>query len=58
MMLADYHRARCASGFAAYMALQRALLGRWLARGGTEQSWCLRLAPVFRERYGSLLGDG
>jgi hypothetical protein len=55
MLLAEYYLARNDSGFAAYMALQRALLLRWLARGGTEQSWCDRLAPRFRERYAGTL---
>jgi hypothetical protein len=55
MLLAEYYLARNDSGFAAYMALQRALLTRWLARGGTEQSWCDRMAPRFQERYGARL---
>lgn len=55
-MLGDMYLARCGSGFQAYMALQRALVNRWVARGGTEQSWCDRLAPVFRTRYAELVG--
>jgi hypothetical protein len=55
MGLADYYLARCGSGYAAYMTLQRALLSRWVARGGTEESWCTRLAPAFRARYGGLV---
>ena len=55
-MLGDIYLARCGNGFEAYMALQRALVSRWLARGGTEQSWCERLAPVFRARYAGLIG--
>lgn len=54
-MLGELYLARCDSGFEAYMALQRALVKRWLARGGTEQSWCERLAPVFRLRYAALM---
>lgn len=53
-VLGDLYLARCGSGFAAYMALQRALITRWVARGGTEQSWCERMAPLFRRRYGWL----
>jgi hypothetical protein len=53
-MLEDIYLARFSTGFEAYMALQRALLVRWIARGGTEQSWCDRLAPLFRKRYGRL----
>ena len=53
-MLADLYLARCGSGFEAYMALQRALITRWIARGGTEESWCVRLAPAFRARYAGL----
>ncbi|HUF50879.1 MAG TPA: hypothetical protein VMN60_08610 [Longimicrobiales bacterium] len=54
-MLGELYLARCDSGFEAYMALQRALVKRWLARGGTEQSWCERLAPVFQLRYAALM---
>jgi hypothetical protein len=57
MMLAEIHMARSGSGFAAYMALQRALLARWVARGGTEAGWCERIAPLYRQRYGALLCD-
>ena len=53
-MLGDIYLARFGTGFEAYMALQRALLVRWIARGGTEQSWCDRLAPLFRKRYARL----
>lgn len=38
-----------------YMALQRSLLQRFLAQGGTEEEFCRRLAPVFRRRYGARL---
>ncbi|CAN5817524.1 hypothetical protein BH23GEM9_BH23GEM9_15470 [soil metagenome] len=55
MVLADHYLGRCGSGYVAYMTLQRALLSRWIARGGTEESWCLRMAPVFRARYGELV---
>lgn len=54
-MLADVYIARYGSGFEAYMALQSALLQRHLARGGTIQSWCERIAPAFRRRYASLI---
>ena len=57
-MLGELYLARCGSGFAAYMALQRALVSHWLARGGTEQSWCERIAPVFRSRYMGLIVGG
>ena len=50
-MLGDIYLARSSSGFEAYMALQRALIVRWVARGGTEESWCARMAPLFRRRY-------
>jgi hypothetical protein len=58
MVLGEQYRARCGTGFDAYMALQRALLARWLARGGTEESWCARIAPLFRARYGVLMQEG
>lgn len=55
MILAIEYRARHASGFGAYMALQAALLRRHIARGGSVQSWCARLAPAFQQRYGAEL---
>jgi hypothetical protein len=56
--LGDIYRARCGSGFDAYMTLQCALLTRWLARGGTVDGWCDRIAPLFRLRYGGLVEGG
>jgi hypothetical protein len=58
LLLADYYRARSGSGFGAYMRLQQALLTRWVARGGTEEAWCERMAPRFRLRYGGLIDTG
>ena len=55
-VLAEIYLARSGSGFEAYMALQRALIARWVARGGTEQSWCERIAPLYRRRYEMLVG--
>jgi hypothetical protein len=43
--------------FAAYAALQAALMQRFLARGGTTEEFCLRLAPAFRQRYAPILLD-
>jgi hypothetical protein len=57
MVLLDRIRRDCESPFEAYMALQRRLLARWLARGGTEEAWCVRLAPAFHARYGALLEE-
>jgi hypothetical protein len=54
-MLAELYRARFGTGFEAYMALQRALITRWVARGGTVESWCRVMAPLFRRRYGVLV---
>jgi hypothetical protein len=51
VILAQKYLARHATPFAAYMALQRALLLHYLSRGGTEESWCERIAPRFRQRY-------
>jgi DNA-binding transcriptional MocR family regulator len=58
LVLAEYYRARSSSGFGAYMQLQQALLARWLARGGTTETWCERMAPAFRARYGRLADEG
>ena len=44
--------------FAAYTALQCALMRRYLARGGTQEEFCTRLAPVFHRRYAALLLEG
>lgn len=51
MTLADEYLTRYGCGFDAYMALQRALMLRHFSRGGTNESWCARFAPVFRRRY-------
>jgi hypothetical protein len=55
MILAAQYRAKHGSGFAAYMALQAVLLKHYVARGGTVQGWCTKLAPAFQQRYASLL---
>jgi hypothetical protein len=41
--------------FAAYVALEVALMRRFVATGGTEEEFCRRLAPAFARRYGFLL---
>jgi hypothetical protein len=41
--------------FAAYAGLQCALMKRFIARGGTAEEFCARLAPVFHRRYAPLL---
>lgn len=51
MLLAQKYLARYDTPFAAYMALQRALLVHYLSRGGTEERWCQAIAPIFRRRY-------
>lgn len=51
MILAQKYLARYDTPFAAYMALQRALLLHYLSRGGTEEKWCTEIAPIFRRRY-------
>lgn len=55
MLLAQKYLARYSTPFAAYMALQRALLLHYLTRGGTEERWCADMAPRFHERYKELL---
>jgi hypothetical protein len=40
---------------AAYLTLQRALMRRFIARGGTPEEFCTRIAPAFRRKYGALL---
>ena len=46
------------SSYAAYTALQCALMRRYLAQGGTAEDFCIRLAPVFHRRYAPVLLDG
>jgi hypothetical protein len=55
LVLADAYLARHTSPFEAYMALQCALLARFIRRGGTSAEWCDRLAPAFRRRYAPIL---
>lgn len=46
------------TGYAAYLALQAALMRRHLARGGTLEDFCARLAPIFHRRFGPALLGG
>ncbi|MGH7128382.1 MAG: hypothetical protein ACREIV_07420 [Planctomycetaceae bacterium] len=56
-LLASSYRAKHQTGFAAYMALQAALMRHYVRRGGTVQHWCACMAPIFHERYAQeLLG--
>ena len=55
MILAQKYLARYETPFAAYMALQRALMMLYLSRGGTEREWCERIAPHFHRRYERML---
>jgi hypothetical protein len=57
MEIATRYLARSPSRFQAYLALQAALMTRYLARGGSEEEFCLRLAPAFRRRWSHLLRD-
>jgi hypothetical protein len=43
---------RYSSPLAGYLALQCALMRRFIARGGTDEEFCTRLAPVYRRRFG------
>lgn len=53
------HMAKQPTALAAYLALQSALMRRFLARGGTVEEFCERLAPTFHRRYAAVLhGDG
>ena len=51
MEIAKRYLARSTSRFEAYLALQRALMNRYLARGGTIEDFCARLAPAYRRRW-------
>lgn len=43
---------------ATYLEMQRALMARFIARGGTAEEFCARIAPAFRRKYGALLEGG
>lgn len=57
LVLADVYLARHRSPFEAYMALQCALLARFVRRGGSTADWCDRLAPAFRRRYAPIFAQ-
>ena len=57
MILVQQYLARHQSPFAAYMALQTALLRQYLQQGGTEEIWCQRIAPAFRRRYAGVFAS-
>lgn len=52
------HLATQPTGLAAYLALQCALMRRFLARGGSAEEFCERLAPIFHRRYAAVLIEG
>ena len=56
MELIRRHLASQPSGYAAYLSLQRALMRRHIAKGGTAEDFCRRLSPVYRKRYGDHAG--
>ena len=56
MLMANTYLDRYETPFAAYMALQRALLFHFLVRGGTADEWSAELAPAFSRRYGPVFG--
>lgn len=43
--------------FDAYVSLQRALMQRFVNRGGTTEEFCERLAPAYHRRYAPVLLD-
>ena len=49
------HIATQPTPLAAYLALQSALMRRFLARGGTAEEFCERLAPTYHRRYAPLV---
>jgi hypothetical protein len=58
MEIARPYLARSRSRFQAYLALQAALMNRYLARGGSPEEFCRRLAPAFRRRWARMLHEG
>lgn len=57
MEIARSYLAGYATGFAAYLALEVALMRRYVARGGSPEEFCSRLAPAFRRRFSPLLEE-
>lgn len=55
MEIVRRYMAGYATGFAAYLALEAALMRRYVARGGSEEEFCERLAPAFRRRFAPVL---
>lgn len=55
MEVARKYLEECPTRFAAYTALQCALMRCYMARGGTQEEFCLRLAPAFHRRYAPVL---
>ena len=49
------HMATQPTRLAAYLALQCALMRRYLARGGTAEEFCERLAPIYHRRYAPMI---
>lgn len=49
------HMATQPTRLAAYLALQCALMRRFLARGGTAEEFCQRLAPIYHRRYAPII---
>lgn len=40
---------------ARYLAMQCALMRRFIAQGGSAEEFCDRIAPAYRRKYGPLL---
>ena len=51
MELVPGYLARHPTPLAAYLALQRALMRHYVARGGTAEGFCAHLAAAFRQRF-------
>jgi len=49
------HIAMQPTPLAAYLALESALMRRFLARGGTVEEFCERLAPTYHRRYAPVI---
>ena len=49
------HIATQPTRLAAYLALQCALMRRFVAQGGTAEDFCQRLAPIYHRRYAPVI---
>lgn len=58
MELVHGYLARYPTRLAAYLALQRALMRHYVARGGTAEGFSAHLSAAYRQRFGPVFFAG